>query len=65
MLNGQKAKESGKNYQYKKHITRRESIKQELLEGVDSEDEIFDDLVKRVEEIHQLEKAGNANENNN
>ena len=49
----------GHNYNYKSKLRRRESIKQELLEGVDSDDddEILDNLVKRVEEFNEQEKV--------
>ena len=47
--------------QLKNRLHRRESIKQELLEGVDSDEDILEDLVKRVEEINELEKAGHVN----
>ena len=35
---------------------RKQSIQKELLEGVDSDDEVLASLVKRAEELHKLEQ---------
>ena len=40
-------------------MKRKESIQKEVLEGVDSDDEVLDDLVRRAEEIHKAETTTN------
>lgn len=59
-VSGIQKESSQKSLQLKTNLRRRESIKQELLEGVDSDEDILEDLVKRVEEINELEKAGHV-----
>ena len=44
----------------KQTLNRRVSIQQDLLDGVDSDEDILNDLVKRVEEINELEKIGHV-----
>ena len=44
-------------FKLKQTLNRRVSIQQDLLDGVDSDEDILDDLVKRVEEINELEKV--------